>query len=1455
MGLRPNTPLLFVALLSSSFLTPQAADTLEFEDRVRAQEAIERLYYSHRQGAARSFEETFPRSLLERRVRTYLQESAALETYWATRLRVEDLQAEWERMVNSTQEPQRLRALASALGDDPRLILECIARPALTRRRAAGFFAHDRRIHDSTRKRAEALRAQLAGKENELPTTSARRVVTEFRRGLRPTDESPVSSAELVVLSPAEFVARRSQAPPDPGEVGPLRETRNRFHFELLLEEQDDRFRIASYSVAKTAWSEWWAKVRAGLPIVEPASTTNPSDYPGRLVLPGQPASAGRSADAQPCVPPDTWHGGALTGPLWTDKTSPVWTGSEMIVWGGADPQPINLPDEYSDRGYRYDPVTDSWIEMTTLGAPSPRDNHVAVWSGGELIVWGGRDIDGNYLDTGGRYDPLRDTWSPLSTVDAPHGRTRTTAVWTGSEMIVWDGSISGSDLTNTGGRYDPASDSWRPTSLVNAPSSVSWQTAVWTGTEMIVWHGEGGRYDPVTDTWAATSTIDRPVAGGHSAVWTGEEMIVWGGGAVNPSTGQYSDGGGRYDPVTDDWAPTSVTNAPVGRRDHVAVWSGSAMVVWGGIVREADENVPAYSAATYDPVADSWNHLADSPLPGDYQRAVWGNGQLLAWPSRQRLDLLANTWARMGVQLERVGHSAVWTGSEMIVWGGDGATGFRYDPTLELVEEIAANPALADRDHTAVWADVEMIVWGGMIGEEATKKGGRYDPASDSWLPTPLSHAPDALSGHTAVWTDSEMIVWKGTGGRYDPATDTWAATSMVDAPEVQEGHTAVWSGDEMIVWGGGPGGLGGDDYAPTGGRYNPLSDTWTPTNLDGAPTGRRYHVAVWTGQLMLVWGGQSPESLGGGVYIYESPNTGGVYDPSTDSWSALASGIWLPGAVGASAVWTGEEMIIWGGFEWEWDPLGEFLHHVDVDRGGRYDNGDWFPISTTAAPLPRHGQTAVLSGNSMIVFGGEEWTSYATWVWFEDEVPTPGGGSYRAIAPTNDADGDGLADSCDPCPLDPLNDEDEDGWCVPEDNCQFTANADQSDVDADTLGDVCDNCPEDANPDQADVDSDSVGDVCDNCPTDVNASQRDDDGDGLGNACDNCIFFVNPDQADLDGDWVGDPCDNCLTDFNPLQADADSDRVGDPCDNCEAAFNPQQFDSDATAVRQWAASAIASSEWTDTDWSAMQASGPPQNAGCSSVTTNWTPLEGGPAPEWLELTYANPVSATGVAVLEAGILAGFVYQIDLRDTDGMLHTMWFGDDPTLCGGELVAGRSPTPFLVDGVIVHTQVDEWEEIDAVALTTVGAPAPDGVGDACDLCPSIPGPHGDLDSDNSGDGCDCAPNDPAARPPDEVHDLFPERVGSATARLGWSVAPGSDTYLITRAVLSALGPGEYGSCLAANIATTSYDDTEMPPASDGFGYIVRGVDSVCGEGALGYDSVGLERLDTTPGSCP
>jgi hypothetical protein len=320
---------------------------------------------------------------------------------------------------------------------------------------------------------------------------------------------------------------------------------------------------------------------------------------------------------------------------------SAVWTGSEMLVWGGEGTSPT-----YKNDGSRYDPSTDTWTAITTTNAPTRRYRPTAVWTGSEMLVWGG--YDGSYLNSGGRYNPAADTWTPITTSNAPSGRVWHRAVWTGSEMLVW-GGYDGSYL-NSGGSYNPSADTWTAITTTNAPVGRYLHTAVWTGSEMFVWGGgapgsldTGGRYNPATDTWTPITTTN--AAAGryfHTAVSTGSEMLVWGGESSGPTL---RNDGGRYDPATDTWTAISTTNAPSARYWHTAVWTGSEMLVWGG---EASGPTYTNDGGQYNPSTDTWRAMTTWNAPDG-----------------------------------RESHTAVWTGSEMLVWAGwDGSylsSGRRY--------------------------------------------------------------------------------------------------------------------------------------------------------------------------------------------------------------------------------------------------------------------------------------------------------------------------------------------------------------------------------------------------------------------------------------------------------------------------------------------------------------------------------------------------------------------------------------------------------------------------------------------------------------------------------------------------------------------------------------------------------------------------------------------------------
>jgi hypothetical protein len=145
---------------------------------------------------------------------------------------------------------------------------------------------------------------------------------------------------------------------------------------------------------------------------------------------------------------------------------SAVWTGSVMIVWGGeiADGEAVHV---FGDGG-AYDPVLDRWQPITGSGALGTT-RHVAAFAPAVgarpdlMLVWGGSIESGDagihLLGEGHVYDPAIGTWYPMSMVGEPWPRTDPSVVFTGTEMIVWGGIRSLAQNGSTGrdgGRYTP---------------------------------------------------------------------------------------------------------------------------------------------------------------------------------------------------------------------------------------------------------------------------------------------------------------------------------------------------------------------------------------------------------------------------------------------------------------------------------------------------------------------------------------------------------------------------------------------------------------------------------------------------------------------------------------------------------------------------------------------------------------------------------------------------------------------------------------------------------------------------------------------------------------------------------------------------------------------------------------------------------------------------------------
>jgi hypothetical protein len=201
----------------------------------------------------------------------------------------------------------------------------------------------------------------------------------------------------------------------------------------------------------------------------------------------GQPPGCGSPQSTAAALAAGKWSS-FPAGPL-PPRTGEVevWTGQELIVWGGgaeADGAPLG-------DGAAYDPTTRAW-RMLPRAPLSPRADAAVVWTGTEMIIVGGQSGNGFLLGGAAAYHPSTNSWSRLPSfpLEAQAGAT---AIWTGRQLVLVGGSEGPAVQYRDIAAYNPTSDTWTqlpPVPVVAAESDVIAVTPAWTGTELLVWVG-----------------------------------------------------------------------------------------------------------------------------------------------------------------------------------------------------------------------------------------------------------------------------------------------------------------------------------------------------------------------------------------------------------------------------------------------------------------------------------------------------------------------------------------------------------------------------------------------------------------------------------------------------------------------------------------------------------------------------------------------------------------------------------------------------------------------------------------------------------------------------------------------------------------------------------------------------------------------------------------------------
>lgn len=348
-----------------------------------------------------------------------------------------------------------------------------------------------------------------------------------------------------------------------------------------------------------------------------------------------------------------------------------------------------------------------SWQAISSNGAPSPRWDHTAVWTGTEMVVWGGQSGPGQVFNTGARYDPQANAWQPMTSMGAPEARHSHGAVWTGDRMVVF-GGFGAATYASEGAAYFPSTDTWVQLPPTGPTLARAKHAMVWSGNVVIIWGGErngvpladGLRYFQGTNTWSTVQTGGAPTARFDlQAAWVPPAppnavdgaLVVFGG----TDTFNWLQDGMLFDPVANVWLnpPISGAGTPPGHGLAAAttVSVGDDVFIFGGWDGGNFYGEGFDFSATQQP-GGVWTRLSSSDRPS-----------------------------------ARVNHAAVALGEGFFVWGGcpdnacsaalgDGAYWKPNGSTgMWTVVPLDANLS-ARTDHTLVWTGTEAIEWGGRI-------------------------------------------------------------------------------------------------------------------------------------------------------------------------------------------------------------------------------------------------------------------------------------------------------------------------------------------------------------------------------------------------------------------------------------------------------------------------------------------------------------------------------------------------------------------------------------------------------------------------------------------------------------------------------------------------------------------------------------------------------------------
>jgi hypothetical protein len=362
-----------------------------------------------------------------------------------------------------------------------------------------------------------------------------------------------------------------------------------------------------------------------------------------------------------------------------------------------------------------------------------------------------------------------------------------------------------------------------------------------------------------------------------------------------------------------------------------------------------------------------------------------------------------------------------------IFIWGGDGINGSFDDGAIYSIkskewQSIPTSPMGKRTDFFDYSGDVfngKFWLFGGrrITGNYWSDSGNAivysdihtFDSNSNSWEHISTTNSPSKRAYAKGIYYKDNLFLFGGNAEPVDPSfsnldanndglydknspaqfeqysmsNSNWQFISLENTPTQRKHGLVTLHNEAIIVWGGGYEHQMVDTDIHV---FSIVENKWTRIDkTDKTPSPREYFSSVYCSDKYFVWGGVIVSEDG-----VHPRGDGAILDPETLTWKPISDDGPSP-RVFATAICTGEQVILWGGFAFN----GQQLENNALSDGAIYDlkSEQWTTIPTNPNIPPRGHHRALWTGTQMLIFGGTDKLFTSSAKYFNDGwVYTPG-------------------------------------------------------------------------------------------------------------------------------------------------------------------------------------------------------------------------------------------------------------------------------------------------------------------------------------------------------------------------------------------------------------------------------------------------------------------------------